>query len=56
MKSRYNMLKKAVKDLQSICETHERVLETFQKHIVGVQWQKGELNLTCEGEKFEVMQ
>jgi len=55
VKNRCNMLEKSVKDLQSRCDTHERILETFWKHIVGLESKKGDLDLTYQGEEFELL-
>jgi hypothetical protein len=49
------MLEKSVKDLQSICDTHQRTLETFRKHIVDLHMHQGTLDLSYEGEEFEAM-
>ena len=56
MKSRYNILEKTVKDLQSISETHQRFLDTVRTHVVDDKWKKGELDLTYQQERFDVMQ
>ena len=52
---RCNMLEKTVKDLQSICDTHQRYLESFRKEIVNIHNVRGELDLSYQGEEFEVM-
>jgi len=44
------MLEKAVKDLQSICDTHQRTLETFWQHIVNIHMHQGTLDLSYQGE------
>lgn len=56
LKSRCDALEKTVKDLQSICDTHERTLETFRRHIVDTNVRKGRLDLSYQGEEFEIMQ
>ena len=55
MKSRCDMLEKTVKDLQSICDTHERTLEALRQHIVNLQRDQGTLDLSYQGEEFEMM-
>jgi hypothetical protein len=54
LKCRCNMLEKTVRNLQSICETHENGLETFQKQIIDLCLCQGMLDLSYQGEKFEV--
>ena len=49
------MLEKSVKDLQSICDTHGRTLETFRQHIVKLHTHQGTLDTSYQGEDFEVM-
>ena len=56
LKSRCDSLEKIVRDLQSICDTHERTLETYQQHIISLEKSQGTLNLSYQGEEFEVMQ
>ena len=56
LKSRCNALEKTVRDLQSICDTHERALETFRQHIIELQNAQGMLDLSYQGEDFEVIQ
>jgi hypothetical protein len=46
------MLEKTVKDLKSICNTHENTLETWQKHIVTLQKRAGVFDPSYEGEQF----
>jgi hypothetical protein len=53
LKIGYNVLEKAVRDLQSICETHERSLEAFRQHIVKLYGRQ--LDSSYEGEGFELM-
>ena len=55
LKDRCNMLEKTVKDLQSMCDTHQRTLETFRQHIVNLHRHQGTLDLSYQGEKFEAM-
>lgn len=50
-----DMLEKAVRDLQSICATHERTLETFRLHIVDFHMRQRTLDSNYEGEEFELM-
>ena len=50
---RCNMLEKAIKDLQSICKTHERSLETFRQYTVNRHGHQGTLDLSYQGEEFE---
>jgi hypothetical protein len=54
LKSRCNMLEKEVRNLQSICETHENSLETFREYVINLRLHQGTLDLSYEGEKFEV--
>lgn len=53
LKIGYSVLEKAVRDLQSICETHEKSLEAFRQHIVKLYG--SQLDLSYEGEGFELM-
>jgi hypothetical protein len=55
LKGRCNMLEKSLKDLQSICDTHQRTLETFWQHIVNLHRHQGTLDLSYQGEDFEAM-
>ena len=55
LKSRCNILEKTVKDLQSICNTHQNTLETFRQEIINLHRCKGTLDLSYQGEGFEVM-
>ena len=55
LKGRCNMLEKTVKDLQSMCDTHQRTLETFRQHIVNLHRHQGTLDLSYQGEEFEAM-
>jgi predicted nucleic acid-binding Zn-ribbon protein len=56
LKSRCNTLEKTVKDLQSICDTNQRYIETFRQQIIGIQRDLGTLDSSYQGEEFEVMQ
>jgi len=56
LKSRCGALEKTVGDLQSICDTHQRTLETFRQHIINLEKVQGTLDLSYEGEEFEVIQ
>ena len=55
LKSWCNMLEKTVKALQSICDTHERSLETFQLKIVKLHRSQGMLDLSYQKKGLEVM-
>jgi hypothetical protein len=55
LKARCNMLEKTVRDLQSICNTHHNYIEAFRKEIISIQSHQGTLNLSYQGENFEVM-
>jgi len=55
LKSRCDILKKTVKDLQSICDMHQRTLETFRQNIIDLYRHQGTLDLSYQGEEFEVM-
>ena len=55
LKSRCDILEKTVKDLQSICDTHQQTLETFRQNIIDLYRHQGMLNLSYQGEEFEVM-
>ena len=54
LKGRCDMLEKSVKDLQSICNTHQSTLETWQKYIVDLQNYLGVFDPSYRGEQFEV--
>lgn len=56
LKIRCNTLEKTVEDLKSICNTHQRSLETFRQEIISVHGDRGTLDLSYQGEEFEVMQ
>ena len=53
LKSRSNMLKKIIKNLQFKCDTHERTLETFRQHIVDLHRYQETLDLSYQREEFE---
>lgn len=55
LKSRCSMLEKTANVLQSICDTHERTLETVRKHILILHRQQGTLDSSYQGEEFEVI-
>ncbi len=55
LKNRCDMLKKTVKDLRSICNMHQRSLETFWQHINSRDMEQGRLNLNYKGENFELI-
>jgi len=55
LKTRYDMLEKTTKDLQSICDTYQRTLETLWQQIVTLHRQQGTLNLSYLGEQFEAI-
>jgi len=55
LKSRCDILEKTVKNLQSICDMHQRALETFQQNIIDLYRHQGMLDLSYQGEEFEVM-
>src|SRR5712691_4023186 len=55
LKNRCDMLEKTVKELRSICDVHQRSLETFQQHINSRDMEQGRLNLNYEGENFELI-
>ena len=55
LKIRCSVLEKAVRDMQSICDTHQGSLETFWQHIVKLEKQGGMLDLAYQGEQFELM-
>jgi hypothetical protein len=50
---RCDMLEKTVRDLQSVCETHEKTLETFRQNIIKLHAHQGTLDLSYQGEVFE---
>ena len=53
LKSRCDMLEKTASDLQSVCETHQKSLETFRQHIINLHANRGTLDLSYQGEVFE---
>ena len=55
LKARCNMLEKTVRDLQSICNMHHNYIEAFRKEIISIQSHQGTLDLSYQGENFEVM-
>jgi hypothetical protein len=55
LKRRCNILEKTAKDLQSICDTHQRTPETFRQQIVNLNSFRGTLDLGYQGEDFEAM-
>jgi len=55
LKSRCDILEKTVKDLQSICDMHQQTLETFWQNIIDLYRHQGTLDLSYQGEEFEVM-
>ena len=55
LKNRCDALKNTVKNLQSICDTHQRSPETLWQQIVNLYKHQGTLDLSYQGEVFEVM-
>lgn len=55
LKDRCDMLEETTKNLQSICDTHQRTLETFRQHIVNLHEHQGTLDISYQGEDFEVI-
>ena len=55
LKARCDMLKKTVRVLQTICNIHQRALETWQQHIVTSQHKLGILDLSYNGEEYKLM-
>jgi hypothetical protein len=49
------MLEKTVGVLQTICDTHQRALETLRQHIVASQHKQGILDSSYNGEEYELM-
>jgi len=56
LKLRCDVLEMAVRDMQSMCDTHQGSLETFRQHVVKLEKQLGMLDLAYQGEQFELMQ
>jgi hypothetical protein len=54
LKSRCDMLEKTIRNLQSICGTHENSLETFRQYVINHGLHQGALDFSYEGETFEV--
>ena len=55
LKIRCNALEKAVKKLESVADTHERLLEAYRQEITRIHRDQGVLDLTYEREKLELM-
>ena len=55
LKSRCNMLEITVKNLESKHDTHQRTLETLRQQIVILHSRQGTLDLSYQGEEFELM-
>jgi hypothetical protein len=55
LKLRCNALEKTVEGLQSICNTHQRYIETLRKEIISIHKDRGTLDLNYQGEEFEAM-
>jgi hypothetical protein len=55
LKIRCNALEKAVKKLESVADTHERLLEAYRQEITRIHRDQGVLDLTYAGEKLELM-
>ena len=46
LKSKCDMLEKTVSNLQSVCETHQKSLETFWQHIKNLHANRETLDLS----------
>jgi chromosome segregation ATPase len=44
-----------IKDLQSICDTHENTLEMLRQQIVELHRSNGTLNATYYGETYDIV-
>ena len=55
LKIRCNMLERTVKELQSICDTHQRTLESHRQYIIKLQEHHGTLEYSYEGVDFGAM-
>jgi hypothetical protein len=53
LKFKCDMLEKTVSNLQSVCETHQKSLETFRQHIINLHANQGTLDSSYQGEMFE---
>jgi predicted nucleic acid-binding Zn-ribbon protein len=54
MKNRCGMLERTVEQLQIARETHERTIESLRQHIVRLSHRLESLDLSYQGEVFEV--
>jgi hypothetical protein len=55
LKIRCSALEKTVKKLESVCNTHERLLEAYRQEIINIRKDQGALDLSYQGEEFELM-
>ncbi len=49
------MLEKTVGVLKSICDTHQKTLETWRQQILISQHNQGTLDSSYNGEEYELM-
>ena len=54
LKNTVNELQNSVKVLQSMCKTHENSLEMLWRETAGFQRDQGSLDLSYQGEQFEL--
>jgi len=56
LKNTVNELQNSVKVLQSMCKTHEKSLEMLRMETADFQRDQGSLDLSYQGEQFELME
>ena len=55
LKDRCNGHEKKIKDLESRCETHKRIIEMLWKEIVGLKDSQNTLSTTYDGKTYDLI-
>jgi prefoldin subunit 5 len=56
LQSACNTLEKTVENLQSTCNTYQGYIEAIRQQMISIQRDRGTLDLSYQGEEFELMQ
>ena len=55
LKVRCNKLERKIKDLESRCDTHERVIEMLRQEVVGLKDSQNILSTGYHGERYDLI-
>ena len=55
LKVRCDKLERKFKDLESRCDTHERVIELLRQEIVGLKDSQNILSVAYHGERYDLI-